>query len=486
MRDLVKVLALLGLWGHAGAGSAFVRVPSDGAGPGGTICARIAWPDTSPHRFGPGGAPVIVVVPGTLDPGSFFDAALEAPFLAQGFVTVSFIFPGGTDSGHSSDGTYDQRGPNCRRALRDVARYAAGLTPDHKGLRLSSRVPGGTRERPLGLLGLSNGGMTSVNALALDAEGMPAFDWFVAWESPMSAQNLGLELPMWYLDPDPDVDADGDGVAMNDVRNGAYASYDFPGLQLDYSRIRFDPAVRIDWSLIGLPHVHEGAFYFDNDADGVFTTLVPQSMLADVNLNGRIDPTEDFVLIGMPVSGGAVPMKGMLSPAAGAAAQAAMGATPWPAHYFTAAESAAFWPERDATLQFPAALAAQPAMRGMAVFFRSDHAQHSHDHAHVLHCANGFASSSRWFRLNPDRSYVESVAGVATPSYRDTDANLPATPGQMPSLAQPDGPFPGVLLTIAAACAEMADRSYHARWEPNLDSVLAGTASASPSWLALE
>lgn len=485
MRLLLKVLLLLGLAAHAPAGSAFVRIPSEGAAPGGTLCARIAWPDTAPHRFGPGGAPVILVVPGTLNPGTFFDDALEAPFLAQGFVTVSFIFPGGSDSGQTSDGVYDDRGPNCRMALRDVARYASGLATDSTGLPLTSRIPGGTRSRPFGILGLSNGGMTTINALALNPAGMPPIDWYVAWESPMSSQNLGLELPMWYLDPNPNVDADGDGVPMNDVLNGAYLAYDFPALVIDYSRVRYDPAIRIDWGIIGLPHIHQGAFYFDNNGDGVFTTLVPNSMLADVNGNNRIDPDEDFVLIGMPVGGTPVPMKGMLSPAAAIAAEAAIGPAPWPPHYFTAAEAAAFWPQRDATLQFPAALDAQPLLRGMAVFFRSDHAQHSRDHAHVLHTASGFATSARWFRLNPDRAYVESIAGAPAPAYRDNDANINALPADMQDLAQPDGPVPGVLLTLAAACAEMADRSYHQRWEPNLDTTLSGAAAAGSAWHAL-
>lgn len=470
IRSLVALLAILP-FGAQGAVT-YLRVPSDGAGSGGAVAVRLSWPDSpATYRYGAEGAPIALIVPGTLEPGTFDDVTTTQPLLDRGVITLSFIFPGGTDDGHTSDGVYDDRGPLCQMALRDVARFAAGSQTDTLGRRITDIVPGNVRSDILGMLGISNGGMTTVAALARHPGEFPPIAWFITWESPACAQNIALELPMWFIDPNGNVDADGDGVPINDVFNGSYTAYSYPVLDVDYSKIRYDPTILIPWQLVGLPYNYFGMFFFDNDNNGVFTTAIAGLVAPDVDGNGIVGADEDFPLIGMPVSRPSeLPGRGVLSQGAAQAAST-LGIT-WPAHYLTPSEVADFWPTRDGGIFFTDAIASQPAMRGMTLHFKTDHAQHSHDHAHVLHYLNAFASQSRWCRANPDAEYVTLAFGAPRPGAPDVDANAVILPGDMRGFASPDTNTAGLVLTFEAAILEMCDRTYTGRWDANLDGVL--------------
>jgi len=485
---LIGLTAFLTLLPFALPGAeTYLRVPSQGAGTGGSVAVRLSWPDNqATYRFGIDGAPIVLLVPGGVEPGTFEDASTSVPLLDRGIITMSFIFPGGTDDGQTSDGVYDDRGPLCQMALRDVARFAAGEQADTLGRRITDIVPGNVRSDMLGLLGISNGGMTIVTTLARHAGEFPPVAWFISWESPACAQNIALELPMWFIDPNGNVDADGDGVLINDVYNGAYTAYDFPALEVDYSKIRYDPSILIPWQLINLPYNYFGLFYFDNDGNGVFTTSLAGLVAPDVDGNGIVDADEDFPLIGMPVSRpGELPARGVLSQGAAQAA-ASLGIT-WPAHYLTPSEVADFWPTRDGALFFSDAITSQPTMRGMTLHFKTDHAQHSHDHAHVLHYLRAFASEGRWCRANPDAAYIEFAFGAPRPGAPDVDANAMILPTEMSSVSSPDTNLQGLILTFEAAILEMCDRTYTGRWETNLDAVLPLIAAGNRgAWTAYE
>jgi hypothetical protein len=99
--------------------------------PTGTLALRIFAPATPADARYPEGAPVVIYVLGGTSAGS-----LKTPLIgADDVIRIAFLFPGGTapPSGHSSDGTYDYRGPDSIAALRDVALYAAGLLTDSDG-----------------------------------------------------------------------------------------------------------------------------------------------------------------------------------------------------------------------------------------------------------------------------------------------------------------------------------------------------------------
>ncbi len=467
VRPIVFHLALLLAAGSATGASLDVRLPSDSTG-GGTLAVRVSFPDTpAAFRYGAtGGAPVVVISPGGFGAGSLESTATGA-LLEQGFVTLTFFYPGGGPPGIGSDGSYDERGDASQRALRDVLRFATGETTDSQGRSLGEITGGTVRGDLAGILALSNGGSIAITTLGRYGGQIPPLAFLVGWECPTSDQVLGGELGSHDLDPDPGTDADGDGITDNDVVNGAYLSYGFPRLQMDYDRLRYDPGATL---LVHGEPAATGLFFFDNDGDGVYS--VSPAGVSDMDGNGRLDADEDFPLPGIvhtdPDTG---TTRFMLSrPATAHAAEAGL-AVPWPEHYASAAAAEAYWSIRDAAELFPAAMASQPSLAGMSLFGARDHVQSTRDHAHVHHWVDGFRRAGHWHRLNPDRSYVESVGHGRFPNARDNDANLEPSPSEMELLAEPVGVVPQTVL-LAAGVAEMADRAASGIWDDNLDGVI--------------
>jgi len=463
----IFLVGLLVLWTvPARAGTCDFRLASSSAGEDGSLVLRAYYPDsTGDFRYGADGAPVVVISPGGWEGGSLALQGSEI-FLQEGFVVLTFLFPGSGPPDLHSDGIYDERGDLCQQALRDCLLFATGEMRDSLGRNLDQIVGGMTRPDLVGILALSNGGSIAVTTLARYGDEIPPLAFLTGWESPTSDQVLGVEFGTHELDPDPLDDFDGDGVTDNDVLNGAFMSYDFPQCMMHYDRIRFDPDATVFSR--GIP-VAQGLFFFDNDGDGRYTTSNPATGSTDTNGNGALDPWEDYPLAGIShdLPGGGECR--VLSRAATAAAEAVVSS--WPSHYATAAESSSFWAIRDAAELFPAAMQAQPALAGMSLFSRRDHVQSSIFHEHVHHWVDGFLEAGHWHRLNPDRVYVEAVGNAAFPNVRDNDACLSPNPEDFAALAENPGDIRNSILYVAGI-AEMADRAFYGVWDANLDQVI--------------
>ena len=397
-----------------------IRLPSDSTGEG-TLAVRVYAPsDASRFRYGPeGGAPAMVIVPGGFHGGVL---ALEnaGVLVGQGFVVLTFLFPGGTDQGISSDGDYDQRGDRSQRALRDVLCFAAGEMRDFEGRSIEALVGGKVRADLVGMMALSNGGSISITTLGRYGDQIPPLAYLVSWESPTNDQILAEELGTHSRDPNPNKDSDGDGISDNDVVNGAYQGYGFPQVQMDYTRLAYDPEALFSQNLNGTVVTYKGLFFFDNNGDGRFNAWPPGSLFSDTNGNDTIDPNEDYALPGIPMT----PDKGeggprILSVAATHALGKHFGFFQWPPHYAGPVQCSLYWAVRDAARWFPQAMARQPGLKGMSIFGKRDHVQTTRDHAHILHYLDGFGQASHWFRLNPDRVYVEAIIGVPCPHVVD-------------------------------------------------------------------
>jgi len=146
-----------------------LRLPSDAAG-GGTLAVRLTIP---PQVIGPRydeGAPVLVIAPGGQSVGGLNGGQSYA---LQGFVAVTFIFPGGTEGGFHSDGFYDYRGILCIQALRDVLLFAGGRKTDDLGRTIDAVLPFAPLTWMVGLIGSSNGGPISMATLVIYGTELP-------------------------------------------------------------------------------------------------------------------------------------------------------------------------------------------------------------------------------------------------------------------------------------------------------------------------
>ena len=448
----VLALGLLGAWGVAAATSrcpqAEIRpipggwtvvtwIPSEAA-PGRGIVVRLTYPESPRY---PEGTAAVVEVPGADSPG---DVELPSrpgsdPLVEQGLIGVKFAFPGGGRPPYSSSGTYDHRGLNSLKALRDVVRFLRGEIPDEHGCYVSDLLPYPVLQ--VGLVGSSNGGNTAIVALGLFGDEM-AVDWYVGWENPAGVQfttvDLGSrnqELPFYSpcscrLTP---------GGAECDV---------------DYTHLRWDPqAISRGWG----PQRQgtRGVLYHD------------------LNGNGRYDQG-DYVLGSYPGTFAGREKRVYSTAVLEAAVQMGL-IDPWPQDVATLEEAREYWAIRDMSRYYDETLGFLPGLRVIVIGSERDHVQVAPDHPHILLQYKGWREAGvAWVRLNSDAAYVEAAAGRPLPAV-DNPANIAVDCENIRELLQPEA-VPDSLARLAAVL-ELSDRVRAGDWRADLDDVLRETSA---------
>lgn len=480
-----RIAAILGLCGclflailpriaNAAAIYTDFQLRSDSAGTG-TLAVRVYYPPTpSQFRYGASiGAPVVVYLLGGFNGGHLL---LFQPddFTAQGLIVLSFIYPGSSDpTPASSGGTYDDRGDACQRAVRDVLNFGSGTTTDTLGRTLSQICGGAARGDLLGMLGDSNGGTIAVTTLSRYGSGCPTVAYLVMRETPSNSQYFGLEFGQKSYDPNSSVDADGDGIARNDVYDGAYTVYGYPTATVDYTKLRYSSTTQVTYPTGFSTTTYTGMFYMDMNGNGVYDFVSGNPLNSDVNGNGIIDATEDYPMPGLAIANNpsvSGPFYGMLSTGAANYALANSLASPWPTHYFTSAQVSAYFSIRDPIALGPQAMANMPNLRAMSCFMREDHVLSDKEHTHVHQFLDLFQNAGHWFRLNPDKAYVDAVVG-SSQTVTDNNANISVTASQMDGCAEPTTAPSYQSIEVAGLC-EMADRTRAGDWSANLPATL--------------
>jgi hypothetical protein len=419
---------------------------------GSDISVMVASPQVPRYPEGAG----IVVVASPIFTST--DGFMTDPDLTSlGLIQISYLWPGETDprSGAHSSGAFDYGGVHSVNILRDVLRFAANRMPDKSGRYVVSLTSVPPLVGEVGVYAFADAGIAAVRAFSMYGSQFQGLQYFIAREVPtvdtLSAMETGN-----YND------------AGQPVYNPFYAypaNFSFASLTLNYTNLRWDPAYTSSYSkAVGRPYL---------DLDG----------------NGKIS-AGDFIFDGqIPVMSGKRYYSAALTQAL--LDNGALTLATWPGDLATPQEAAQAWQIRQTTGLFEAMQADNIVqnMKVMLVFAQNDHAQVAQDKPHLHQLYQGFRFEARlWVRLNPDRSYVESLIQI-------TGASLPGTPGITPTpgpnLAFPDNPAntqpadwtqigayaypgqgqPGALVPLAAA-AEMADRAHSGDWSENIGQVL--------------
>ncbi|MGB2982489.1 MAG: hypothetical protein WBC63_01350 [Candidatus Bipolaricaulia bacterium] len=428
---------LAGLSAPTGPGddARIVFVASEGIG-------RIAVSVRSPliPRY-PEGAPVVVNVSGFFTGSSGFNYSLDPD--ALGAIYVTYLWPGKGDpqTGSQSEGTFDFGGPDCLAALRDVVRFATGEIPNVDGDFLHDLATVPVLYDVAGLYAFSHSGIVATNVLGHHGADLQGVDFFVGRENPTIDPMYPLEPGHW------------DDETGRPVHNPFYdpAGYTPTSIDIGYSTVYWlqnaeypegRPAFR---SASG-----EGAGSAGN-ADYICSFKHPRMWEKDYWSTDLLQALLD---------------------------NGALTRETWPGSLATPEEAAAHWPFRTTVENYEPLGEALPQLKTMLVFAADDHVQTAIDKPHIHQAYDGFHEAARlWCRMNPDRAYVEALAGAGAGTGNaipDNPANRePATWMVIRSWGYltPGGVNLNVLVPLAAV-AEMCDRTYYDVWDDDLEGVL--------------
>ena len=411
----------------------------------------------------PEGAGIVVVASPIFTPSGGF--ITDPDLSALGLVQVSYLWPGETDprTKARSTGAFDYGGPHSVNILRDVIRFAANRMPDKSGRYVVSMTSIPPLVAEVGVYAFADAGIAAIRALSLYGSQFQGLQYFIAREVP-SVDTLSAMETGYYNE------------AGQPVYNPFYVyptNFSFGSITLNYTNLRWDQTYTSSFSkaagrpfldLDGNSKISAGDYIFDGQIPVMFGKRYYSTALTQALLDN-----------------------GALSSAA------------WPADLATPQETAQAWQIRQTTGLFESMQenAIVLNMKVMLVFAQDDHAQAPKDKPHIHQLYQGFRFGARlWVRMNPDRSYVESLIQKTGPVSFGTPGITP-TPGS--NLDFPDNPantqptdwaqigtyaYPGQgqagRLVPLAAVAEMADRAHSGDWSENLGQVLYTYPASTP------
>lgn len=395
-------------------------VPSEAA-PETGLAVNIIYPETPRYKDG---APVVVVVPGGHGPSGLRFTMHAAQ---SGFAEVRFAFPGGGLKQFHSGGSWDERGPDSQKALRDILMFAHGEKKDNKGKTISELVPKPLDLNNIGAVGWENGGNALIITLAKFPLDLGFMRWLSFYESPigplLSPSVLGttkeLSINKHYRQGSAAT-----GTCLVDWRKLAWVT--------DIFRDRTEH--------IGLGREpSRGVLFFDENGNKVW------------------EESQEFPIAHFTEPGGE---KKYYAPEI-TSAMIRLQLFPnkkWPKRVATLGETEKYFQDRDASLYIKQLPLQYPDMLVTIFGSRLDHEQRQPDHPHIALSYNLWLSGKpKWLRLNPDPKYVGFIADMNSGNFVDNKPDASIDASTIEAHLEPEGFIPDYKY-MEAAIAELADR----------------------------
>jgi hypothetical protein len=400
-----------------------IRIPSQSAPDG--LQLRLLLPATARY---PEGAPIVV----HSTPNASIDR-VHACLRGQGFVDVVYQCPSARAA----------RLTNCSEQLADVLAFATGRIRSLENKSIDGHT-GDVKVQTanVGLIGWSAGGNRAVLTMARYGDRFPGLKWYASWESPMLSVGDGGGSGTIYQ-PNP--------------------FYDAAAGTVDLNRLRYSAEMPLwVWPPEGppcAPDCPRGGLYLEGDGNGRFT---------------RDSDYAFWVLYESPEAG--QPRKAFYSSAIirEARDRQLFGPT-WPSHIATPEEVEQRASIEDALRHVREAVRRLPDLAVIVFESEVGHIGVSADHPHAIAQVNAWLSAgARWVRFQPDAHYVERVMKkrpirvVQYPAGKGLDRKVIAT------VLEPEevNGGPSDAQGMAAAAAELADRTHRNNWTPELSAVL--------------
>jgi hypothetical protein len=400
-----------------------IRIPSQAA-PGG-IQLRLLLPAAARY---PEGAPIVV--------HSTLNASIDrvhACLRGEGFVDVVYQCPSARST----------RLTDCSEQLADVLSFATGRVRSLENKSIDGHT-GDVKVHTanVGLLGWSAGGNRAVLTMARYGDRFPGLKWYASWESPMLSVGDGGGSGTIYQ-PNPFYDAEAGTVDLNRLRYSA----EMP-LWL--------------WPPQGprcAPDCPRGGLYLDGDGNGRFTRDTDYAFWAVYESPEVGQPRKSFYSSAIIRE---------------ARDRQLFGPT-WPSHIATPDEVEQRASTEDALRHVRDAVRRLPHLAVIVFESEVGHVGVSADHPHAIAQVNAWLSArARWVRFQPDARYLEWVMKkkptriVQFPAGKGLDRQMIASV-LVPEAANGG---PSDAQGMAAAAAELADRTHRNNWTTELSTVL--------------
>lgn len=410
-----------------------VRIPSLSSDSTG-LFLRISVPKYKRYDCG---APVVIYIN-----GGFGAAGMLASMFTMsnyGFIVVEFNFPGGGSGTQKSGGVFDNRGPNCLLAIKDVISFSLGKTTDLNGKHLHEIT--GTKS-PLydnvGVIGGSNGGCSLLAALGIYHHELNTLAWVSFFESPIGDGMLTADAGKPYGHSDV-------SVFLNSGYDDSTGNYNWDIFKIDMTQVAYI------FKRVSV----KGVFYFD------------------INNNNLYDPGVEFNLLGKPNNPYTNKYFYSLQVVRKAYEKGYYPLANPPVSFADSTLTKEYWEYRNGDNWIDSIMAGNPNLRVLFMVRDSDHITSAPNHPEVLITWNRFNQADcSWFRVNSDKSYIEYITGMSLPTAPDNNANTELDNINIRNMIMPGNIFPDRYMNHYSAALEMADRVINNAWSENLVGLL--------------
>jgi hypothetical protein len=399
-----------------------IRIPSQSAPDG--IQLRLVLPATARY---PEGAPIAV--------HSTANASIDRVngcLRGQGFVEVVYQCPSARDA----------RLTSCSEPLADVLAFATGRIRSLENKSIGGHTGDVKADTAnVGLVGWSAGGNRAVLTMARYGDRFPGLKWYASWESPVLSSVDGGWGSIYQPNP----------------------FYDSSTGTVDFDGLRYSAEMPLwVWVPQGLPRVSgwpHGGLYLDGDGNGRFNRDKDYAFWV----------TYDSTAVGQPRKAFSTPKI-----TREARDRQVFGST-WPSHIATLQEVEERASTEDALRHVREAVGRLPRLAVIVFESEVGHVTAAADHPHAIAQVNAWLSAgARWVRFQPDAHYLEWVMKkrptriVQFPAGKGLDRDMIA------SVLEPEAANggPSDEQGMAAAAAELADRTHRNNWRTELPSVL--------------
>jgi len=435
----------------------------------GKIAVNVMYPTMTRYERG---APVAVVVPGNKRASGL---SISSHTAQVGFCEVRFAFPGGGLKDFHTDGSWDERGLESQKVLKDVLLYACSQKPDVNGKMISDLVAKKVDTKNVGILSWYEGGNITLVTLSKFAKELEPIQSTLKWLAFSEPQVGALFYPSIM------------GTKKELVANPYYkhGSAATGRIWLDFSKLRYQDGIYRN-SLVREKQkmtTPRGVLFFDDNNNGtweeeiefpipyatmpnvhkqyyapeVVSAVVRMKMFAPLPEPPKVEepapkepPNKKILGLKFPAKEAPQKPKEELKKAP---------EDRWPKTIARLHEVEEYFTERDGSLYIDSVVKSFPNTLIGIYASKVDLNEQQADHPNITYLYNLFVSAKpKWLRLNPDPTYAGFVSDMNDGNFVNNKPNGAIESDKIEFYLEPEGLVSDHVL-IGAFISEMADRA---------------------------